>query len=95
LFALYLFWGQGGAERRGRGEVACAHVVFWSVAAILLNFLLFGLIANIDLFKFPDLSLLQAVNGSLNAVIAYTSLLLLRIVQARGDWALRVCHFMG
>jgi len=80
--ALYLRQGEGDVERRERGDVVFADVLFWIVIAIPLLFLLSGVLANVDLPKVLDLSLLQAVNGSLNAVLAYALFLLLRIVQA-------------
>lgn len=81
--AAILHFGEEAAERRERGDVVLADVLFWIVVAIPLDFLLFGVIANVDLPTVLDLSLLQAINGSFNAAVAYALFCLLRIFQSR------------
>ncbi len=73
------------SERRERGDVVFADVLFWIVVAIPLDFLLFGVIANVDLSKVLDLSLLQAINGSCNAALGYATFMIIRVVQSRRD----------
>lgn len=73
------------AERRERGDVVLADVLFWIVVAIPLDFLLSGVIATVDLPRVFDLSLLQAINGSFNVTVAYACFILIRIVQSRRD----------
>lgn len=80
---VFLRIGANRVERRERGDVVLADILFWIVVAIPLDFLLFGVIANVDLPKVLDLSLLQAINGSCNAALAFAALLLLRFVQSR------------
>lgn len=83
--AAFLEIGSESADRRERGDVVLADVLFWIVVAIPLDFLLFGVIANVDLPTVLDLSVLQAINGSLNAAIAYALFLLIRFLQSRRD----------
>lgn len=82
---VFLQYGTESDERRERGDAVLADVLFWIVLAIPLDFLLFGVIANVDLSKVLDLSLLQAINGSVNAAVAYALFLLIRIFQSRRD----------
>lgn len=83
--AAFLQVGSEGAERRERGDVVLADVMFWIVVAIPFDFLVVGIIANADLAKVLDLSLLQAINGSLNAVVGFSLFMLLRIGRSRRD----------
>lgn len=80
---LYLRSGDHPIARRERGGVVMADILFWIVVAMPLDFLLFGVIANVDLPRVLDLSLLQAINGSINAALAYGLFVVIRVVQAR------------
>lgn len=92
VFWLYLFLHHADerSERRERGDVVLADILFWILVAIPLNFLLFGVIANVELPRLLDLSLLASLNGVCNVAIAYAVLVLIRIVQSRRDPGLTV-----
>lgn len=83
--AAFLCRGSESRDRRERGDVIFVDILFWIVIAIPLNFLLSGVIANVDLARVTDASLLQAINGSFNAAAAYGVFILIRIVQCRRD----------
>lgn len=80
---IYLLVAGNRIERRERGDIVLADVLFWIVVAIPLDFLLFGVIANVDLSQVLDLSLLQAINGSCNAALGYALFIGLRVLQSR------------
>lgn len=81
--AAFLLLGEERTERCERGDVVLADLLFWSVLALPLALLLLGVIANDDLTRVFDASLLLAVNGCLNTAIAYGIFLLIRIAQSR------------
>lgn len=72
-------------DRRDCGDVVLADILFWAVIALPLDFLLLGVFANLELPALLDLSFLQAINGSCNAVLAYALFMLIRIIQSRRD----------
>lgn len=83
--AAVLLLGEERTERRERGDVVLADLLFWSGLALPLALLLLGVIANVDLARVFDASLLLAVNGCLNTAIAYGIFVLIRIAQTRRD----------
>jgi len=82
LFA-FLHLGGDRGDRLEQGDVVLADVLFWIVIAVPLECLLFGVLANADLSGVLDQSLVRAINGSLNTIIAVAVLVLVRLVQSR------------
>jgi len=82
---VFLHGTDESSERRERGDVVLADILFWVFIAIPLDFLLLGVIANVDLSRILDLSLLQAINGAFNVTLAYGLFILVRILQSRRD----------
>lgn len=82
LFA-FLQHGDNRADRRERGDVILVDALFWVLIAIPIDFLLVGVIANVNLPEALDASLLRAINGVLNTTLAVGILLLIRIIQSR------------
>jgi len=86
IICLWLYLHLGDSQRRREnGWIVIVAILFWLLVAIPLDFLLFGVVANVDLSRVLDQALLQAINGAFNVSLAYGLYVLIRLFLPRRD----------
>ena len=90
IFTLELVWlwlwlrrPQASGDPRSNGQVMLLAIGYWLLVGAPLVFLFYGLVMRIDPANVLVVAVKQSFNGVLNTELAFTALMITRILQAR------------